>query len=87
MLFLCQSVISDELRSAGLCSPCSAAAVYAVPTTPGRCRAFVRQPFKFKNPLLPKLFSILPAFLGHLGNNDVSWHDACCGPAKERSNE
>ena len=39
-------------------------AVYAVPTTPGRCRAFVRQPFQFKNRTLPKLLSLLPKFLG-----------------------
>lgn len=46
-------------------------AVYGVPTTPGRCRALVRQPFRFKNRLLPKLLGLLPPFLGHLGNNDV----------------
>ena len=26
-----------------------AAAVYGVPVAPGRCRAIVRQPFRFKN--------------------------------------
>lgn len=38
--------------------------VYAVPTTPGRCRAFVRQPFKFKSKLIPLVFDISPKWLG-----------------------
>jgi hypothetical protein len=45
--------------------------VYGVPVAPGRCRAIVRQPFRFKNKLLPLVFKVLPAFLGHLGNNSV----------------
>lgn len=47
------------------------AAVYGVPVAPGRCRAIVRQPFRFKNKLVPLLFKLSPAFLGHLGNNSV----------------
>ncbi|KAL4451506.1 hypothetical protein ABPG75_007168 [Micractinium tetrahymenae] len=46
-------------------------AVYGVPVAPGRCRAIVRQPFRFKNKLIPLLFKLSPAFLGHLGNNNV----------------
>ena len=46
-------------------------AVYGVPTTEGRCRLIVRQPFKFKNTLIRKLFGIAPAFWGHLGNLSV----------------
>lgn len=51
--------------------PCLHAAVYGVPVAPGRCRAIVRQPFRFKNKLLPLAFKVMPAFLGHLGNNSV----------------
>lgn len=29
------------------------------------------QPFRFKNKLLPLAFKIMPAFMGHLGNNSV----------------
>jgi nitrite reductase/ring-hydroxylating ferredoxin subunit len=58
----------DALDSKGFAN---ITAVYGAPTAPGRCRAFVRQPFKFKSPLPPLLFSVLPKFLGHLGNNDV----------------
>lgn len=47
------------------------AAVYGVPVAPGRCRAIVRQPIRFKNKLLPLLFKLSPQFLGHLGNNSV----------------
>lgn len=36
------------------------AAVYGVPTSAGRCRALVRQPFKFKNKLLSLPFKLLP---------------------------
>ncbi|KAH7622547.1 hypothetical protein Ndes2526B_g03378 [Nannochloris sp. 'desiccata'] len=46
-------------------------AVYGVPTTPGRCRLIVRQPFKFKNKLIRKAFGIMPQFMGHLGNLSV----------------
>jgi hypothetical protein len=46
-------------------------AVYGVPTTPGRCRLIVRQPFKFKNKVIRKLFGIMPQFMGHLGNLSV----------------
>jgi hypothetical protein len=46
-------------------------AVYGVPVAPGRCRAIVRQPFRFRNKLLPLLFKAMPAFMGHLGNNSV----------------
>lgn len=46
-------------------------AVYGVPTTPGRCRLIVRQPFKFKNKIIRGVFGILPDFFGHLGNLDV----------------
>ncbi|PSC75151.1 Pheophorbide a oxygenase [Micractinium conductrix] len=45
--------------------------VYGVPVAPGRCRAIVRQPIRFKNKLLPLLFKLSPQFLGHLGNNSV----------------
>lgn len=38
----------------------SPAAVYGVPMSAGRCRALVRQPFKFKNKLIPLLFKVLP---------------------------
>jgi hypothetical protein len=47
------------------------AAVYGVPIAPGRCRAIVRQPFRFKNKLIPLAFKLTPAFMGHLGNNSV----------------
>ena len=60
-------------------------AVYAVPMTPGRARAIVRQPFRFKNKLFPVLAGLAPTFLGHLGNNSVLDEDnrflhlqACC---------
>lgn len=46
-------------------------AVYGVPTTPGRCRLFVRQPFRFKNKIVRKLFGIMPEFMSHLGNLNV----------------
>jgi hypothetical protein len=45
--------------------------VYGVPVAPGRCRAIVRQPFRFKNKLLPLVFKATPTFMGHLGNNSV----------------
>lgn len=46
-------------------------AVYGVPTTPGRCRLLVRQPFRFKNNLFRFIFGVMPAFMGHLGNLNV----------------
>jgi Pheophorbide a oxygenase len=47
-------------------------AVYGVPTSPGRCRAFVRQPLRLKNNVLPKaLLKWLPLWLGHIGANSV----------------
>ncbi|KAI7840725.1 hypothetical protein COHA_005541 [Chlorella ohadii] len=46
-------------------------AVYGVPMSAGRCRALVRQPFKFKNKLIPLLFKVLPEWRSHLGNNSV----------------
>ncbi|KAL4424531.1 hypothetical protein ABPG77_010111 [Micractinium sp. CCAP 211/92] len=46
-------------------------AVYGVPVAPGRCRAIVRQPFRFRNKIIPLFFKLSPAFLGHLGNNSV----------------
>ncbi|EFN56079.1 hypothetical protein CHLNCDRAFT_145588 [Chlorella variabilis] len=69
-------------------------AVYGVPVAPGRCRAIVRQPFRFKNKLLPLAFKVMPAFLGHLGNNSVLDEDniflhmqarACFLPAEQES--
>lgn len=46
-------------------------AVYAVPSSPGRCRLIVRQPFRFKNGILRLVFGLMPAFMGHLGNLSV----------------
>jgi hypothetical protein len=46
-------------------------AVYGVPTTAGRCRLIVRQPFKFKNKAIKALFGIMPEFMSHLGNMTV----------------
>ncbi|KAL6778308.1 hypothetical protein ACKKBG_A17685 [Auxenochlorella protothecoides x Auxenochlorella symbiontica] len=41
-------------------------AVYAVPIAPGRCRAIVRQPFKFKNRVIPAVMGLVPRFATHL---------------------
>jgi hypothetical protein len=46
-------------------------AVYGAPTAPGRCRLFVRQPFRFKNRAVRALFGLMPEFLSHLGNLNV----------------
>lgn len=46
-------------------------AVYGVPMSPGRCRAIVRQPIRFKHKLIPTLLKVMPTFMGHLGNNSV----------------
>jgi len=46
-------------------------AVYGIPISPGRSRVIVRQPFRFKNKLLPKLFGITPTWLAHLGAMDI----------------
>ncbi len=46
-------------------------AVYGTPTAPGRCRLFVRQPFRFKNKVVRALFALAPTFLAHLGNLNV----------------
>jgi hypothetical protein len=43
-------------------------AVYGAPISPGRCRLFVRQPFRFKNRAVRLLFGLMPEFLSHLGN-------------------
>ena len=58
-----------------LARPPMRTAVYGIPTTPGRCRAIVRQPFKFKNKLLPLVFKVLPVFMGERSSSAAS-----CGP-------
>ncbi|KAL3140600.1 hypothetical protein ABBQ32_005170 [Trebouxia sp. C0010 RCD-2024] len=46
-------------------------AVYATPTTPGRCRAIIRNLFKFKSPIPRFFFKVVPAWSTHVGNNTV----------------
>lgn len=46
-------------------------AVYGIPISPGRSRVIVRQPFRFKNKLIQKLFGITPTWLAHLGAMDI----------------
>ena len=45
--------------------------MYGVPVAPGRCRAIVRQPFRFKSAIPRLAFQILPLWQNHLGNNSV----------------
>jgi phenylpropionate dioxygenase-like ring-hydroxylating dioxygenase large terminal subunit len=59
-------------------------AVYGVPMSAGRCRALVRQPFKFKNKLIPLLFKVLPEWRSHLGNNSVLDEDVIFLHMQER---
>ncbi|DBB17840.1 TPA: hypothetical protein ACH3X3_002860 [Trebouxia sp. C0006] len=46
-------------------------AVYATPTTPGRCRAIIRNLFKFKSPVPRFFFKVVPQWSTHVGNNTV----------------
>lgn len=57
-------------------------AVYGVPIGPGRCRAIVRQPFRFKSRLLPALARLAPRFLGHLGESTAPVVAARCSPRR-----
>uniref|UniRef100_A0A7S0SML1 Rieske domain-containing protein n=1 Tax=Mantoniella antarctica TaxID=81844 RepID=A0A7S0SML1_9CHLO len=45
--------------------------VYAVPTTPGRCRLMARFPFIFKSKLPRLFFKIVPQWYSHLSQNAI----------------
>ena len=45
--------------------------VYAVPTTPGRCRLMARFPFIFKSPLPRFFFKLVPEWYSHLNQNAI----------------
>ena len=45
--------------------------VYAVPTTPGRCRLMARFPFIFKAALPRAFFKIVPRWWSHLSQNAI----------------
>ncbi|KAK9812641.1 hypothetical protein WJX72_001174 [[Myrmecia] bisecta] len=58
----------DAWESKGFCNITCA---YAVPTTPGHCRAIVRQVFRFKNSFVAKVMKAVPEFGSHIGNNTI----------------
>ena len=45
--------------------------VYAVPTTPGRCRLMARFPFIFGSPIPRTIFKIVPRWWSHLSQNAI----------------
>ena len=65
--------------------PSPRAAVYGVPTSPGRCRALVRQPFKFKSKLVPLLFRLLPEWWVTGGGRNRSSRARLCLPPHRRA--
>jgi phenylpropionate dioxygenase-like ring-hydroxylating dioxygenase large terminal subunit len=61
--------------------------VYAVPTTPGRCRLMARFPFIFKAALPRAFFKIVPRWWSHLSQNAILEDDQIFLHKQERTIE
>ena len=61
--------------------------VYAVPTTPGRCRLMARFPFIFKSALPRFFFGLYPQWLSHTNQNAILEDDQIFLHKQERSIE